>query len=45
MVSLHLKGRLGNLVVEDLIYESQRTEKMVICFKGFLSQYSAAAMY
>lgn len=44
-VSLQLKGRLGNLVEVDLIYESQRTEKMVICFKGFLSQYSAAAIY
>lgn len=44
-VSLQLKGSLGNLVEVDLIYESQRTEKTVICFKGFLSQYSTAAIY
>lgn len=44
-VSLQMKGRLGNLAEVDLIYESERVEKRVICVKGFLSQYSAAAIH
>lgn len=40
-----MKGRLGNLAEVDLIYESERVEKRVICVKGFLSQYSAAAIH
>lgn len=42
--SLQMKGRLGNLTEVDLIYESERAER-AICFKGFLSQYSAATIY
>lgn len=42
--SLQMRGRLGNLTEVDLIYESVRAER-VICFKGFLSQYNAAAIY
>lgn len=34
-VSLQRKGRLGNLAEVDLIYESERAEKKVICSKGF----------
>lgn len=44
-VSLQMKGRLGNLAEVDVIYESERAEKRMICVKGFLSQYSAAAIY
>lgn len=40
-----MKGRLGNLAEVDVIYESERAEKRVIYVKGFLSQYSAAAIY
>lgn len=43
-VSLQMKRRLGNVAEVDLIYESDRTEKRVICVKGFLSQCSAAAI-